>query len=223
MRSTICFNLSSAFRFAAIGCLAVGVVGAAHGQYTSSDPTFPPAGISFETKDYVDFGSTAISINGASISGFVGSQEYSSLTVNETFDNPNVTFATDIGGTPITLSGDLTFEITSVPGTPLGQYNFDITNFAVSGGGYSLALDPTQLSLDTGTSIIGNTGTTGLYSVNPTFTLYTELNGTPASAGTNGNGSLHFSDLAPAPEPFTMGLGIAGIGMFLRRRMKAKA
>src|SRR5579863_6374163 len=115
MRNLIHVGLNTALRFAGVGMVVLGVVGTARAQYDSSNPTFPPAGISFESSDIVDFGSTSLNIDGASIWNFVGSQQYSSLTANELFDSPDVTFTADINGTPTTMTGDFEFKITSVP------------------------------------------------------------------------------------------------------------
>ena len=172
---------------------------------------------------YDDTGSTTSGVYGFSTSG-----ELYSI-------NPLTGAASHIGATGITVGG--------IVGMSSGGSNLYITCTGGGAGGVSGADNFYVINTSTGAATflgitspaaaigamadLSNTLYGGSDGTSRSLWTLDGSSGTPTDGGINTplDGSFYWGLAAPTstPEPFTMGLGMAGVGLFLRRRMKSKA
>lgn len=217
----------AAVRLVVAASLVGSLAGAAHAQYDTNNPTFPGSTVSFELSPNLPIQLGSNTIADATFFGFDNSISFASITTTGTILTEHITYDAVVNGVNEAFTGTATINIKAESGVSAGVGTFDtaITALYVSNGNTVIALGTGGPTL--GTSVVSLNATGPTYHVDNAFDIYTELSFDGGASFTQSNGSNHFSDFGggpgATPEPVTMGLGIAGIAMAIRRVRRRSA
>ena len=215
--------MRSCHRFFVAVALFGGCALTANAQFITNDTSFPGPHLDLVMSGpgpvYSGYG---VALTGMDLSNFDTSVSLPSGTNKSVTTNFNFLGTMTVLG-PISGVGTAKMKITDIGG---GVYDTEMLALDLTGLGAGHALHFSETTTGIGQETVVPQGG-GLFKITSFFDVFTELSidAGPFALAQDQNNPTHFNLQPPAgtPEPFTIALGIAGVGLAIRRRMKAKA